>query len=114
MIQKIFGVRDSKALAFLQPFFGVTAGVAIRAFEEAVNDGKSPISKHPEDYVLYELADFDDSTGEVISVVPIKALGCGRDYVKVANMIGDLANASGADLASLRRSMEREVVGNGK
>lgn len=81
MIQKVFGVRDAKALAFLQPFFSVSVGAAIRAFSDAVNeDVKSPLGKHPEDYVLYELASFDDNTGEFVCTNPIKMLGCGSDF----------------------------------
>lgn len=81
MIQKVFGVRDAKALAFLQPFFSVSVGAAVRAFSDAVNeDVKSPLGKHPEDYVLYELASFDDNTGEFVCTNPIKMLGCGSDF----------------------------------
>lgn len=83
MIQKVFGVRDSKALAFLQPFFAVTAGAAIRAFTDAVNEGNSPLSKHPGDYILYELSDFDDATGSFVCLGQIKMLGTGSDYVSV-------------------------------
>lgn len=84
MIQKVFGVRDGKAQAFLQPFFSNAVGSAIRAFDDVVNDKSSgnQIAKHPEDYMLYELADFDDNSGEFISRDPIKLLGSGRDFVK--------------------------------
>ena len=78
MIQKVFGVRDTKALAFLQPFFSASTGAAVRAFGDAVNEGNSPLSKHPEDYLLYEIGDFDDQTGELIACNPLKMLGCGK------------------------------------
>lgn len=83
MIQKVFGVRDTKAQAFLQPFFSNSVGAAVRAFGDAVNDGQSPLSKHPGDYMLYELADFNDGVGEFVCCVPIKMLGCGADFVEV-------------------------------
>lgn len=84
MIQKVFGVRDGKAMAFLQPFFSASVGAAVRAFSDAVNeDGKSPLTKHPEDYILYELATFDDNSGEFFSTVPIKMLGAGVDFVQI-------------------------------
>lgn len=82
MIQKVFGVRDAKALAFLQPFFSASTGAAVRAFADAVNeDSKSPLAKHPEDYILYELASFDDNTGEFIPCEVLKMLGCASDFV---------------------------------
>ena len=84
MIQKVFGVRDGKAQAFLQPFFSNAVGAAIRAFEDVVNDkvAGNQIAKHPEDYILYELATFDDNSGEFVCVSPIKMLGSGIDFVK--------------------------------
>lgn len=93
MIQKVFGVRDAKALAFLQPFFSVSVGAAIRAFSDAVNeDVKSPLGKHPEDYVLYELASFDDNTGEFVCTNPIKMLGCGSDFRELKPKFGDISD----------------------
>ena len=81
MIQKVFGVRDSKALAFLQPYFSNSVGAAVRAFADEVNDGKGMITKHPEDFLLYELGEFDDNSGEFKCTVPIKMLGSGKDFV---------------------------------
>lgn len=81
MIQKVFSVRDSKALAFLQPFFSSATGSALRALGDAVTDGKSPLSVHPEDYILYEIGSFDDQTGELVAVSPIKMLAAASDFV---------------------------------
>lgn len=81
MIQKVFGVRDCKAEAFLQPFFSIQNGSAIRAFsDECVKPG-SPFNSHPGDYILYELGSFDDNSGMFVAVSPIKLLGCGSDFV---------------------------------
>lgn len=82
MILKVFGVRDGKAEAFLQPFFSGTAGSAIRAFDDAINGEKSPIAVHPSDYTLYELGEFDDNSGSIVACSPLKLLGCGSDFVK--------------------------------
>lgn len=110
MIQKVFGVRDSKAVAFLQPFFSVSAGAAIRAFSDAVNEGNSPLAKHPEDYILFELADFNDSDGSFDCAVPIKMLGCGSDYLTLKPKFGDMPG----DVVSANKVMlDREVVNNG-
>lgn len=81
MIQKMFGVRDGKALAFLQPFFSISAGAAIRAFGDAVNESNSVFGKHPEDYVLYELGTFDDNSGEFIGCGLTKMLGTASEFV---------------------------------
>lgn len=109
MIQKVFGVRDAKAVAFLQPFFSNSTGAAVRAFSDAVNeDGKSMIAKHPEDYNLYELADFNDATGEFIPCQPMKMLGCARDFVQQKPSFLQVSKESGKLV-----EME-EAIANGK
>lgn len=64
MILKVYTVYDSKAEAYLQPFFSQSKGVAIRSFQEAVRDEKSNISKYPEDFTLFELGEYDDSNSK--------------------------------------------------
>jgi len=64
MILKVYTVYDSKAEAYLQPFFSQSKGVAIRSFQEAVRDEKSNISKYPEDFTLFELGEYDDANSK--------------------------------------------------
>lgn len=63
---KMFSVFDKKASIFFQPFFFRTIPEAIRSFTDEANSDadKSMISKHPDDYALYSLGDFDDTTGD--------------------------------------------------
>lgn len=44
-----------------------TRAEAIRSFREAVNDPQTPINKHPTDYELYTIGQYDDIKGELIS-----------------------------------------------
>lgn len=81
MIQKMFAVYDLKAVAYLQPFFSCNPGSAVRAFGDAVRDGKSPLSIHPEDYQLFELGTFDDNSGVLVGLVTAKWLSSGVDHV---------------------------------
>ena len=82
MILSVFACRDTKAKAFLQPFFSNASGTAIRAFGDACDDEKSPFYKHPSDYILYEIGFYDDSTAELSSINPIKLLASASDFVK--------------------------------
>lgn len=75
MILKIYSVFDSKAVFFGQPFFdpNLNDGSAIRNFSDAVNDGSNPNNmwhKHPEDYSLFYIGDFDSTSGELTPVTP--------------------------------------------
>lgn len=60
MKHKCFAVFDQKAKAYLTPFFLHNSGMALRAFGDCVNDSQHQFGKHPEDYVLFEVATFDD------------------------------------------------------
>lgn len=58
---KVFSIYDSKVEAYMRPFFEQTRGSAIRAITEAVNDKSTGLAKHPADFTLFELGDFDDA-----------------------------------------------------
>ena len=69
MFLSIMAVKDTAAQAFGRPFFVPTAAVGVRSFRDEVNrkDSQDDMAKHPDDFELYELGEFNDSTG-VISV----------------------------------------------
>lgn len=73
MILKIYAVLDSKVASFGTPFFDQNDSSAIRNFSDAVNDGSNPNNlwhKHPEDFSLYYLGDFDNQNAELIPIIP--------------------------------------------
>jgi hypothetical protein len=65
MVKKMFSVFDEKSDAFLQPFFLDTIGQAVRAITDCVIDSNHQFSRHPSDYTLFLLGEFDDATGSV-------------------------------------------------
>lgn len=65
MIYKIFSVFDEKAKAFLPPFFLPEKAMAVRVFSDCANDVNHQFGKHPEDYTLFELGNFDGSSGQL-------------------------------------------------
>lgn len=66
MILKLFAVRDSAAQAFTAPIGFPTTGLAIRSFQERVNDPQGDLFKHASDYELFELGEYDDSTASFV------------------------------------------------
>lgn len=83
MINKVFAIRDTKAEAFMQPFFTPAAGIAIRMFTDLVNDGKSTAFKYPDDFVLFEIGQFDDATGVISPLACPINLGLGSAFKNV-------------------------------
>ena len=60
---KMFTVKDKKSEGFSMPFFQKTFGLAERSFKDAAQDTNSQIAKHPEDFALYYIGEFDEVTG---------------------------------------------------
>ncbi|QCQ84755.1 nonstructural protein [Blackfly microvirus SF02] len=58
-------VFDSKVGAYSPPFSVSTRGEAIRSFSDACSDDKLPFAKHPGDYRLFLLGEFDSGSGMV-------------------------------------------------
>jgi hypothetical protein len=61
MLLQVFSVYDSKAEAYLPPFYIPAIGAAIRHFSDSANDPQTAFHKHPEDYGLFHLGSFDDN-----------------------------------------------------
>jgi len=72
--QKLFSAHDAKLGVFNAPFTFTHVGQAMRAWEEVCKDGKSPFSKFPDDFVLYEIAEFDEDTGQIVAHNPIRRI----------------------------------------
>lgn len=80
MIQIIVSVKDRAADAFGRPAFVPSSGVAIRSFTDEVNreNPDNQLFHHPDDFDLYELGTFDDSTGIVTCYSTPKVLILGK------------------------------------
>lgn len=63
MILKVYSIYDSKAEAYVRPFFAPTKGLALRSVLAALQDPNHDLSKYPADYTLFELGEWDDQTG---------------------------------------------------
>lgn len=64
MKQKVFTVFDEKAGAYLPPFYFNTEGQAKRAMIDCVTDKDHHFARHPADYTLFCLGEFDNISGE--------------------------------------------------
>jgi hypothetical protein len=69
---KMYAVRDHKTAQFANPMFVVTDGHAIRSFADAVNqdDKENLLHRHPADFALFTLGDYDTETGIITPTQP--------------------------------------------
>lgn len=75
MFMKLFSIYDKVAEVYTKPFVDVTIGSAIRNFTDAARDEATQFNKHPADYNLFLLGEFDDNTGEIVNLDPSQDLG---------------------------------------
>ena len=76
--QLIFSIQDSKAEAYMRPFFANARGIAIREFTNLVNDKNHPVGQHPMDYTLFQIGTWDEDDGVLRGDVP-QAIANGLD-----------------------------------
>lgn len=60
---KMFSVYDKQACAFMPPFQARAVGQAVRSFMDAVNSKDHEFARHPGDYELYHVGEFDEIAG---------------------------------------------------
>jgi hypothetical protein len=82
MILKAFSVYDSKAEAYLPPFFTTTAALAMRSFETAANSGEHDFSKYAADYTLFEIGHYDDATAQLVALEAFSNLGTALTFIR--------------------------------
>lgn len=80
MLQNIYSIHDSKADAYLPPFFLHSDGMATRSFQDCITDQTHAFGKHPQDYTLFKIGTFNDKTSEIEYFSPLKNLGNGVEY----------------------------------
>jgi len=68
---KIFAIYDYKLVAYNRPFFLQSEGVAIRAFQDEINNKESELSKHPSDYDLYMIGTWEEYSGMITPQEPV-------------------------------------------
>lgn len=112
----MFAVFDVKAEAYLQPFFAMSTGVALRMFEEAASDKEHAFHKHAEDYTLFKVGEFHQDNGQLVPTEVLIPLGNAMQFRKMTEpYIEPRLPGVKAKQAELTQStfVEEEVKSNG-
>lgn len=72
MLLRAYTLHDSKALNYSPPFFQHNHGLAMRMLSDLVNDPNTSVGRHPADFKLYCVGQFDDAKGAMIPLDPIE------------------------------------------
>lgn len=68
---RCYSIYDRKALQYHPPFFASTDGSALRSVTDLVTDTNTSVGRHPGDYVLFYVGEYDDQVGAMIPVSPL-------------------------------------------
>jgi hypothetical protein len=78
-----YAVYDRKAELFSAPFLEIKDGTAIRAIQDlVVNSPDHAFAKHPLDFSLHKLGEFDDVSGVITGHMPEK-------LQEIENLVGE-------------------------
>lgn len=80
MVTKMFTVFDSKSKAFGVPFFMPTVGMALRAFKDLASDPQTLLYRHPDDFSLYQIGEYDDANATVTNKTPLQMLAVASEF----------------------------------
>lgn len=76
-MEPMIAVYDKKTGLFDRPFTARHIGEAIREWDAVRKDINTKFGKNPEDFDLFQIADFNDRTGEIQIIQPHRHLASG-------------------------------------
>lgn len=62
---RAYSIYDKKVQAYHAPFFAATDGAATRNFQDLATDNNTTVGRHPADYSLYFVGEFDDAAAKL-------------------------------------------------
>lgn len=66
MLHSIVAVYDKKTEAYLKPIFVPTEATAVRSFQDVVNSPDTEFNRHPEDYSMHVIGEWNDHNAEFL------------------------------------------------
>jgi hypothetical protein len=83
MEHKVFSIYDSKTETYSKPFYMKTIGEATRAFGDLANNKDTDVGRHPEDYTLFNLGVFEDTTAVYTPLEAKTPLGTANEHLSI-------------------------------
>ena len=82
MLHRMYTVFDVKSELHSTPILLATEMQALRSFTNMANDPSNDVGRNPEDYSLWWIADYEDTTGTVIALPTKKCVAHAIDMRK--------------------------------
>lgn len=71
MVLKAYSIYDRKGFFYHPPFFQAADGLAVRMFGDLCNDPQTQMGRHPNDFVLFAIGEYDDQKGQLAAYSPL-------------------------------------------
>jgi len=84
MKMSIYSVFDSVAKAYLPPFYMLNDDTALRVYADCANDPAHQFCKFPTDFTLFNIGEFEDSTGVITPSLNPTNLGLASMFKQVS------------------------------
>ncbi|QCQ85082.1 nonstructural protein [Blackfly microvirus SF02] len=83
-VKVVCSVFDSASRLYGQPFFVPALAAAVRSVGDETNRAAADnaLYQHPEDFELYHIGDYDDSSGLLTAVCPVVLVVRVKDLVQ--------------------------------
>lgn len=81
----VIAIKDRALDAFMRPMFVPARALAVRSFTDELNRKDTPMNSHPDDYDMYQIAEFIEETGEFILPDNPELIVRGKDVLKPIN-----------------------------
>lgn len=78
---KVFTVFDSKAEAYLNPFYARTTAEGVRLFKAAADDPEHNYHRFAGDFSLFEIGEWDERTGDMVLYSAHENLGTALQHI---------------------------------
>lgn len=112
MTLRVYTVFDSKIGTYMRPFVMQTKGEALRSWVDIVNDPQTQFNKHPEDFTLFEIAEYDDATGKFTNHPTPVSLGLALEFLKnTYATIGDRSVVGDLNIGRVNALLKSEAAG---
>ena len=69
-----YTIYDVASGVYMRPFFSQADGQATRGFKDIATDADHEVGKHPEDYTLYRIGSYNDTSGKLEGEEPEKIM----------------------------------------
>lgn len=79
----LLATYDKATEMYNDPFFALTLSQSTREFSDVLKNPEHPMAQHPEDYSLFQLGTFNNSTG-VLEVQEPKCVARAHELMAIA------------------------------